>query len=266
MIDRLGTAPWKLVLVGAAAGIIGGGLGVGGGIILVPLLIALGLERHRAHATSLAAIVLIAVAGAISFGAANEVSWGLGLIVGVGGIIGSVLGASVMHRMSSRTLSVVFAFVLLVAGLRMIFGANPIPGSGEFNDVTRLLISAGIGVVAGFFAGVAGIGGGVVIVPSTIFFLGLAQHEAQGTSLVAIVLTAIAGTVVNMRNERVRLKDGLVVGVGGAIGSVVGSRIALLIEGRALSVAFGFLVVFVALRTLYLSFRIRSQEAVPEID
>ena len=92
---------------------------------------------------------------------------------------------------------------------------------------------------------------GVVIVPATVLLLGFSQHEAQGTSLVAIVLTAIAGTVVNLRNRRVRLKDGLVIGLVGVVGSVVGAQIALGVEGRTLSLVFGILVMILALRTLY---------------
>jgi len=112
-----------------------------------------------------------------------------------------------------------------------------------------------IGVVAGFFAGLAGIGGGVVIVPSTVLLLGLEQHEAQGTSLVAIVFTSVAGTIVNLKNQRVRPRDGLVAGAGGIVGSLVGSRLALAIDGRTLSLIFGFLVLFVALRSLYRTLR-----------
>jgi uncharacterized membrane protein YfcA len=246
---------WKLVLIGLVAGFVGGGLGVGGGIVMVPLLVAVGFDQHRSHATSLAAIVFIAAAGAVSFGMSGELALGVAVTVGIGGIAGSVVGASVMHRSSSQTLTMVFGVVLLVAALRMISGANPLPGAAEFGDITQVFIALGIGVVAGFFAGLAGIGGGVVIVPSTVLLLGLSQHEAQGTSLVAIVFTAIAGTIVNLRNKRVRLEDGLVVGAGGVIGSLIGSRLALGIEGRTLSLVFGFMVLFVALRIFYRAFR-----------
>lgn len=246
---------WKLLLIGLVAGVVGGGLGVGGGIILVPLLVAIGLDRHGAHATSLAAIVLIAVAGALRFGASGEVEFGLGVLVGIGGVVGSVIGATVMHRTSPKALTVVFAIVLLVAAFRMIAGGDPLPGSADFGDLLQLIIALGIGLVAGFFAGLAGVGGGVVIVPSTVLLLGLTQHEAQGTSLVAIIFTAAAGTVVNLRNHRVRPVDGLVVGAGGAVGAVVGSQIALAIEGRSLSLVFGFLILFVALRSLYRTLR-----------
>jgi uncharacterized membrane protein YfcA len=243
--------PWKLALIGLTAGFVGGGLGVGGGIVMVPLLVAMGLDRHRSHATSLAAIVLIAAAGAFSFGLSGEIEVGLGVTVGIGGILGSVIGATIMHRSSTKALTVVFGLVLLVAALRMITGASPLPGSTEFTDLTQVAVAVGIGLVAGFFAGLAGIGGGVVIVPSAVLLLGLTQHEAQGTSLVAIIFTAIAGTIVNLRNERVRLQDGLVVGAGGVVGSLVGSQIALASDARALSLVFGAMVLFVALRTLW---------------
>lgn len=248
---------WKLALIGLAAGIVGGGLGVGGGIVLVPLLVVVGFDQHRAHATSLAAIVLIAVTGALSFGLSGEVSLVLGITIGVGGVVGSVIGASVMHRTSPRALTIVFAIVLLVAAIRMISGASPLPGSAEFGALLQSLIALGIGLAAGFFAGLAGIGGGVVIVPASVLLLGLPQHEAQGTSLVAIVFTALAGTLVNVRNQRVRPMDGLVVGAGGVVGSLAGSQLALGVESRVLSLVFGLLVLFVSLRSLYRVYQTR---------
>jgi len=261
-VNQLVTAePWKLVLIGLAAGLVGGGLGLGGGIVLVPLLVAVGFDQHRSHATSLAAIVLIAATGAVSFGMSGEVALGTGVTIGIGGIAGSVVGASVMHRSNPRTLTIIFGIVLFVAALRMISGASPLAGAAGFGDLTQVVVALGIGLVAGFFAGLAGIGGGVLIVPSTVLLLGLSQYQAQGTSLVAIIFTAISGTIVHLKNKRVRLKDGLVVGVGGVIGSLIGSRLALGVEGRTLSLVFGFLVLFVALRIFYRTLRPQTQDA-----
>lgn len=241
--------------MGVAAGVLGGGLGLGGGFILVPLLVLAGFDRHRAHATSLAAIVFIAAAGALSFGASGEIDVAVGVVIGVGGIVGSALGATVMNRISARALTIIFSVVLLVAALRMIFGGDPLPGASDFSEWGRVVLALGIGILAGFFAGLAGVGGGVVIVPASVLLLGLDQHEAQGTSLLAIVLTAISGTIVNLRNSRVRPMDGLFAGVGGAVGSLVGSRLALEIEGRTLSLLFGIMVLLVALRSLYRTIR-----------
>jgi len=259
MVNRSAVASsWKLALIGLAAGIVGGGLGVGGGIVMVPLLVLVGFDRHRSHATSLAAITLIAAVGATSFGVSGQIDMVAGVTVGIGGILGSVIGATVMHRISARSLTIIFAFVLLVAAARMISGGGALAGSAEFADAAKVVIALGIGLVAGFFAGLAGIGGGVVIVPATVLLLGLTQHQAQGTSLLAIVFTSVAGTWVNRRNERVELVDGLMVGLGGVAGSLLGSWIALGIEGRTLSVGFGFLLLFVAVRSLWRTLRVRA--------
>lgn len=252
-METVGTV--KLIAIGVATGLLGGFFGVGGGIILVPLLVWIGFGRHRAHATSLASFVVIALAGAISFGVAGAIDVAVGVAVGVGGIVGSTVGATLMHRMSARNLALAFAGVLLITGLRMVSGAEPLPGATDFGSVGMILIGVGIGLISGLFAGLAGIGGGVVIVPATVLLLGLSQHVAQGTSLVAIVLTAIAGSAVNLRNERVRLADSLTIGVGGVFGSIVGVRLALGIDGGTLSIAFGLLVLFVASRTLYRTLR-----------
>ncbi len=250
-MERRTSQPWKLLALGLVAGAFGGGLGLGGGIIIVPGLIFLGLGRHEAHATSLAAIVLIATSGAVSFGLSGEIDVVLGVIIGIGGIIGSSVGASVMNRVSARALTITFAVVLIVAASRLIAGGTPIPGSTDLGTAASAAIGLAIGAVAGFFAGLAGVGGGIVIVPATVLLLGLEQHMAQGTSLLAIVFTSLAGTVVNLRNRRVRLMDGLFVGLGGVVGSFAGSRIALGVEARTLSLVFGYLVLFFAARSLY---------------
>ncbi len=257
MIQETAIKPWKLVLIGLVTGIFSGGFGVGGGIVLVPLLMIVGFERHRAHATSLAAIFPIAVAGAISFGLAGDVELGLGIAVGIGGII----GASLMNRLSTRALSIFFGLVILGAGIRMIFSTDPLPGSAGFSDLTLILIALSIGLISGFFGGVAGIGGGIVIVPATVLLLGFTQHEAQGTSLLAIILTSIGATVINRKNRRVRLSDALVVGLGGAVGSVVSSQVALGIDGDVLSALFGVLAVIIAGRTLLRAWKTEPKPA-----
>ena len=228
---------------------------MGGGIVLVPPLIAVGLQRHQAHATSLAAIVLIATTGAVSFGVAGEVNVPFGITVGVGGVLGSVIGASLMNRVSAQALTLIFGAVLFAAGIRMISGAAPLPMAATLEPWLEVVFALLIGVIAGFFAGLTGIGGGVVIVPASVLLLGLDQKLAQGTSLVAIIFTALAGTLVNLKNSRVRLVDGLVVGFGGAVGSLAGTRLALLTPSRTLSVVFGIVVLFVATRTVWRLYR-----------
>lgn len=248
-----------MVMVGLIGGALGGGLGLGGGFIMVPILVALGYDRHRAHATSLAAIFVIAMVGAGSFGFSGEVDLNLGILFGIGGIVGSIVGAQVMHRSSTQAIRLAFSLALLAVSVRMVVAGSPngvVPGlEGPLEVVAGILF----GVLAGIIAGLAGVGGGLVMVPASVFLLGLGQHQAQGTSLLAIVFTALAATVVNWRNGRVRLIDGAVIGAGGAVGSLLGSRAALALGGRALSLVFGIAIGLIAVRSIYQAARERRQ-------
>lgn len=102
-------------------GLLSGFFGVGGGIVMVPLiLLLLKADRHKAHATSLAAIFIIALSGVWAYGRNDSIDIAVGLALGAGGLVGAWTGAQLMHRMSSASLRLVFALILLVAGFRMV--------------------------------------------------------------------------------------------------------------------------------------------------
>ena len=91
-------------------------LGVGGGIIMVPALVIAGFGQHRAQATSLAAIVPIAVVGAFFFGRAANVDFLAAVVLAAGSLVGVRIGALLMHRLSEVLLARIFgAFMIVVA-------------------------------------------------------------------------------------------------------------------------------------------------------
>ena len=111
----------RLALIGIVAGVFSTVFGVGGGIIVVPLLIALaGLDTHAAAATSLGAILVTASAGALLYAARGEVRLGYALLVGVPAVAGAILGTHVQQRLSGRALTLAFAALLAVIGVRLI--------------------------------------------------------------------------------------------------------------------------------------------------
>ena len=112
------------------------------------------------------------------------------------------------------------------------------------------LIAVGIGLFAGVASGIAGVGGGVLMVPGMVFLLGLPQPLAQGTSLLAILFTSVSGSVVNVRNGHSRLAIATVVGLGGLASAQVGKSIALAIDPDLLQRLFGLLVLFSGTRML----------------
>jgi uncharacterized membrane protein YfcA len=239
-----------MIAIGLLAGFLSGLLGVGGGIVLVPLMVAvLRYDQHTAHATSLAAIFFIALAGAVTFAVSGEVDLPLAVSLGVGGVLGSTLGARLMKQASVRTLQLAFTVLLTAAGLRMVIGGAPVPVGDNRASWVTWLIGALIGFAAGFSSGLAGIGGGVIMVPAMVILLGTSQHTAQGTSLLAILVTSLAGTRVNLKNGLVKLRPAVVIGIVGALAAPLGALAALAIANDQLARWFGLFLLFMAARS-----------------
>ena len=111
----------KLVGVGLVAGLFGALFGVGGGIVIVPLLVMLfAFDQRRASATSLAAILLSSVAGAITYSLHGEVKPGAAAIVGLPAVVGVLGGTALQQRLPLRALTYGFALVLTAVGVRLL--------------------------------------------------------------------------------------------------------------------------------------------------
>jgi uncharacterized protein len=111
----------KLVGIGLASGFLGALFGVGGGIVIVPLLIGLAaFDQRRASATSLAAILLSSTAGAITYAAHGDVEVGPALLVGVPAVAGVLAGVDLQQRLGQRTLGYTFALLVAAVGLKLI--------------------------------------------------------------------------------------------------------------------------------------------------
>jgi len=113
----------RLVLIGLVAGVFSSLFGVGGGIVIVPLLIMLvAFGTREATATSLGAIVITALAGVTLYALRGKVEVGYAALVGIPAMGGAILGAAAQQRLSSRSLTVAFAVLLTAVGLWLIAG------------------------------------------------------------------------------------------------------------------------------------------------
>lgn len=106
-----------LVLVGLGVGLVAAFTGLGGGIVMVPLLLALGYEAQKAVGTSFLAIVIISVSALAAHGKLANVDWRMGLLLGVGGIVGAQVGARLVEHVSTAGFRKVFAVVLVGVGV-----------------------------------------------------------------------------------------------------------------------------------------------------
>jgi uncharacterized membrane protein YfcA len=113
----------KLLAIGLGGGLLSGLLGVGGGIVMVPLLVLwAGYAQRDAHATSLGAIIPISIAGIATYGVAGEVRYGTALALAAGAVVGAPIGARLLAGMDERLLKIVFGTFLV--GVAVLLGAH----------------------------------------------------------------------------------------------------------------------------------------------
>lgn len=232
-----------LLLVGGIGGFLSGMFGVGGGIIMVPLLIWLiGLDQRRAAATSLVAIVPAAISGTVQYAAAGHLDIVAGLLIAAGGIAGSLVGTRLLRTLPLGWLRWLFIGLLVVTAVRLLF---EVPSRGADIAITPGVIAGLIvlGLVMGIASGLFGIGGGVIAVPVLIALFGASDLAAKGISLLAMVPTALTGSIANTRNGLVRPLDGVIAGVAATAATFGGVAVAFLLTPQLASILFAVLIV-----------------------
>jgi hypothetical protein len=117
---RLSSRAVSWLATGLAGGFFSGLVGVGGGIVMVPLLVSrLRLSQHRAHGTSLAIIILVGASGFLGYWLRGHVDWGLVVWLAIGSALGAYLGAHTMARVPERSLRAMFGVFMLIVAARL---------------------------------------------------------------------------------------------------------------------------------------------------
>jgi uncharacterized protein len=240
------------LLLGLGAGVMAGLFGVGGGVVLVPgMVLLMRLPQHVAHATSLVAILVTAPAAVVGFALDGSVAYAAGAAVAVGAVAGAFAGAGLMHRLSPTRLRQAFALLLLLVAVRLVFPVAIEPGAAvAADDLPTLAAFAGLGLAAGVLSALMGVGGGVIMVPAFVLLFGLDQHTAEGTSLLVIVPTALMGAWRHARHDYTDWRLGLLIGLGGAVGGLMGAQAALALPAETLQRLFAVFLVVTGLRML----------------
>jgi uncharacterized membrane protein YfcA len=242
----------RIVVVGLVAGFLSGIFGVGGGILMVPaLVLVLAMGQRLAHGTSLAAIVPISLAGVVGYALEGKVDWTASLVLVVGAAaLGAPLGTHLLHVLPKRALALTFALVMLGTAVRLVLADSDATGRGDLT-VGLVIELLAVGVVAGTAAGLLGVGGGVVMVPAMVLFLGLPAAVARGSSLAVIIPTAAVGTQRNLARRNADLRVALLMGLSGVASSFLASQVSVGLDERLSSRLFAALLAFVALKMLW---------------
>jgi uncharacterized membrane protein YfcA len=235
------------LLFGALSGALAGLMGVGGGILLVPLLVhSLRRSQHEAQGTSLAFIIGTALVASIPYVRHDTVPWSLVGVLALGGIPGVMTGAALAKRTPAARLAFWFGIAMLAAAARLLF-APPLVSQGvTWAAPWNALLGFGIGTIAGLL----GVGGGVFLVPALVLGQGLGQHTAQGVSLALIVPVAVVGAFSYARHGHAEWRLLPALFAGGAVGGWLGATWAHALDAPLLTRFFAVFLLAVAVRMI----------------
>jgi uncharacterized membrane protein YfcA len=235
-----------LVLTGLLGGLLSGLFGVGGGIVMVPLLMWLvRMDQRRAAATSLVAIVPGAAVGALSYFLRGDVDILAGLLIAAGGMAGSILGTKWLRTLPLGVLRWLFIGLLLLAAVQTFLDVPVRVAELEITWLSALGLLV-LGVFMGIASGLLGIGGGLIAVPALMLAFSASDVLAKGTSLLAMLPTAILGSVRNTKASLVNPRDGVIAGVAAVPMSVAGVALAFYLDPKTASILLGILLVATA--------------------
>jgi uncharacterized membrane protein YfcA len=264
-----------------AVGFISGMFGIGGGFLMTPLLIFSGIPSAVAVATEAGQIAASSFTGALSYWRRKALDLKLGLVLLVGGIMGTLLGVLFFNAMRAVgqldliiSLSYV-AFLGAVGGLMLVEstralllarGGKPPPARSSGRHVwfhglplkmrfrtSMLYVSAipivGLGTIIGFIGAVLGIGGGFLLVPALIYLFHVPTAVVIGTSLFQILVTMTAATILHaVTNQSVDAVLAILLMLGGSIGAQFGARAGQKLRGEQLRLLLALLLLAVCLR------------------
>ena len=239
--------PWvKLAAIGLLGGFFSGMFGVGGGIVLVPLLVlVLRMPQRLASGTSLAAILPTAVAGTIGYAVQGSVDWVAAALLAAGAIAGSLLGTWLLAKLPQTVLRWMFIAFLVIVAARMFFLVPDRAASLTFDAATIVALVA-LGIITGILSGLLGVGGGVIVVPALMVLFGVGDLMAKGTSLLMMIPTSLTGTLANTKRGNVDLKAAAIVGILATIASTAGVAVAAIVSPQLGAILFAILLVFSA--------------------
>jgi hypothetical protein len=237
-------------IIGINAGVLGGLVGIGGGMVMIPLMVRfLALSQHQAHGTSLVAVIFTGLAGALTYAIHGSVNHVAAAILVVTSLVTVPLGARYAHHLSEKKLRKAFGiFLIIISGFMLMkpyLAALSVATSSDWKGVVILLAT---GSLTGFLAGMMGVGGGGLMIAVMVLLLGMGQHAAQGTSLAAMVPTALLGSWTHRKLGNVRRDIVVSLVAGVLIGTYIGGATAHLVPEAELRTLLCLVILWVGIR------------------
>ena len=271
--------------LGGGIGLLSGIIGVGGGFLLTPLLIQIGIPAPVAAASAINQVTGASVSGYMVHRQRGTVDLKMGLILLAGGLAGSTAGVGVFKLLRAfgqidLTISLLYVFILgaigslmLIDGLRLIFNrrkGTPSKlqrGGHRHTWIHRMpiqlrfpksrlyisaLVPAGVGFGVGLLSSIMGVGGGFMMVPAMIYLIGMPTAVVVGTSLFQIMVVSANVTFLHaVTNQTVDVLLAVLLLAGGTVGAQIGTRLGAKLRAEHLRVLLAVIILMVSLKVLW---------------
>lgn len=276
---------FMLLALGGVGGILAGMFGIGGGFLITPLLIFIGVPPPVAVATSTNQIIASSVSGFLAHWYRKNVDIKMGVYLLGGGLIGAFVGVqlfAILERIGQIDLAISLSYVVFLGSIGTLMaiessrtildkrkGKEVRQAGSRFaklrekqlplmvyfprSDITiSALLPIGIGVLAGMMVSLMGIGGGFLMIPAMIYVLGMPTSVVVGTSLFQIIFTTSAVTIMHaVTTHSVDIMLAMFLILGGVIGAQFGTLLGLKVPAEKLRILLAVMVLLVCLRLAF---------------
>ncbi|MED4126090.1 sulfite exporter TauE/SafE family protein [Halalkalibacterium halodurans] len=236
------------VFLGSIIGIFSGFFGIGGGIILTPLLLLFGFPPAVVIGTSLMLSLGTSLGGAWAHFRMKNIHWSYVLIINIAGIVGTQLAVPLMLFLEERQLAEITISLCYIFLLGFFASSMLIPQTKRkplIQNSPNKLIAVFIGLGAGFISAMLGVSGGFFLVPMLISLLRFAPKKAVGTSLASVIFIVFAGFISYSVQTPVNFGLGLLLIIGTLIGSPVGAKMTAFYSEKTMRTLLGSLYIVI---------------------
>ena len=275
-IAELSISVFILIILGLAVGFLSGMFGVGGGFLMTPLLILMGIPPAVAVASEANHILAASVSGFLAHMRRKNFDFLMGIILLTGGIAGSIIGVFLLKYLLSIGyekifISISYVLILIVVGFYMLKESisslknisdgkikklhdhawfHGLPFKLKFRK-SHLYISVLppiiIGLIVGILSSVMGVGGGFILIPAMIYILGMPTQIVVGTSLMQIIFVTLVSTIMHSYiNQTVDVILSSLLLLGAVIGAQIGTRVMIRLKGEQIRFLFAIIIILVA--------------------
>ncbi len=218
---------------------------------MIPFMVkGMKLSQHKAHGTSLVALVFTGISGAVTYAIEGNVDVVASVCLAATAIFTARSGAHFAHALPEWKLKRFFGGFLLLVAILLVFKPYVTPHSSHIPGWEKIIILLFSGVFTGFVSGMMGVGGATIMIPAMVLLAGMGQHIAQGNSLFAMVPVGMAGAYAHHKlgNVMTRFLPSLIAGI--LIGAFLGGSLASVLSDAVLRLVFAAVLIWTGISYL----------------